>query len=280
MGAYLSLDHEYARRSDQTDRARAWTEFWQEQPANSRCLRNASPEVHLALSRHWRDFGAGLPSSARVLDLGCGTGIVGRELGGFRPDLSVTGIDAARIPETHHRGVEIVSGTLMESLPFPSGSLDAAVSQFGFEYSRTALTAKELARVLKPRAPLSFLVHHGESPLAAAEEIYGRALQALTGDKVRSPFISADAVSLERELKRLKSDYPGSFDIALAGAGLLNRIGLDPAARIIVWNAVIEALAPELILVIASHRPASPRTTCVNGYSHLAPASVSRMLRL
>src|SRR5205814_521506 len=74
----------------------AWTLFWAD-AAQSRCAAGA-PEIWQALMRHWWAFARSLPRGARVLDLGCGAGAVGRMLLAVRDDLRITGIDAARIP--------------------------------------------------------------------------------------------------------------------------------------------------------------------------------------
>src|SRR5262245_49809643 len=108
----------------------AWTSFWADS-VQSRCASGA-PEVWRSLVSHWSAFAQTLPRGARVLDLGCGAGAVGRMLLAARGDLRVTGVDAARVPRSSLPGLELRSETDMESLPFDDDSFGAVVSQFGF----------------------------------------------------------------------------------------------------------------------------------------------------
>src|SRR5262245_57473422 len=78
----------------------AWTLFWADS-AQSRCSAGA-PEIWQSLLRHWVSYAESLPRGARVLDLGCGAGAVGRMLLAARDDLHVTGIDAATVPRSKH----------------------------------------------------------------------------------------------------------------------------------------------------------------------------------
>src|SRR6185369_3960633 len=109
----------------------AWTQFWADS-TQSRCSGGA-PEIWQSLLRHWVMFSESLPHGARVLDLGCGAGAVGRMLLASRGDLRVTGVDAAKVPRSKHAQMELLSETDMESLPFDDGSFTAVVSQFGYE---------------------------------------------------------------------------------------------------------------------------------------------------
>ena len=150
----------YARGAD------AWTAFWAD-PDQSRCAAGA-PEIWHVLTKHWSSFARALAPGTRILDLGCGACAVGRLLVGARFDLHVTGIDAAGIPLATYPRIAVLSHTAMEALPFTEPVFGAAVSQYGFEYSRTEVAAREIARVLAPGANLSFLVHHADSAIVAA----------------------------------------------------------------------------------------------------------------
>jgi SAM-dependent methyltransferase len=163
--------------------------------------------------------------------------------------------------------MQIRAGIFMERLPFPDASFGAAVSQFGFEYSQTPRSANEIARVLRPGAPLSFLVHHAQSPIVRAEHIHERALRAVTGDSVRSLFLSGDAAALRQKLGLLARQHVGNAAIALASTALPERITLPLELRLKVWEAVVEALAPDLILC------AGLRSSCV------APDDLDNWLR-
>jgi SAM-dependent methyltransferase len=231
-----------------TTGAAAWTQFWQEQGPESRCLSHASPDWHRALSDHWQSFALTLPPAVRVLDIGCGAGVVARSIAAARHDLKAIGIDYARIPSGDHARIEILSATPMETLPFPDSSFGAAVSQFGYEYGQTEEAAQELARVLAAGASFSFLVHHSESPILANSSAHLGALEDLSGARLGASFLSGDAAELDRELSLLRRRHPGERIIEQGARGLRLHVGLSELERAKIWRAVTDALAPGRVL--------------------------------
>lgn len=225
--------------------AEAWTAFWQDQGAGSRCLQGASPDILQALGNHWSSFAAALSSGVSILDVGCGAGVVARTLVAEQRHLRVTGIDLATIPPSADPQIELLSRTPMESLPFADASFGAAVSQFGYEYGRMDEAAKELARVLAARAPFSLLVHHSESRIVANGRARNRALGHLFGGQVQAAFMSGDAAALDQQTTMLMRQFPGEILIKQAAGGLRSRIASGDRQRAAVWAAVAEALAPE-----------------------------------
>ncbi len=221
----------------------AWTLFWADS-AQSRCAAGA-PEIWQALMRHWWAFARSLPHGARVLDLGCGAGAVGRMLLAARDDLRVTGIDAARVPRSPLPNLEIRSETDMESLPFEDGSFDAVVSQFGFEYSQTRDTAAEVGRVLHPGAALSFLVHHSQSAIVRTNRERHGAVVAFLAPTMRSSFCEGDAAGLGAQIALLVERYPDDALVAQLAHALPARVGSPNALRVSTWESLEEALAPE-----------------------------------
>lgn len=232
-------------------RGRAWTAFWQEQGVDSRCLAHLQADVRRTLDSHWAAFAAALPALARVLDIGCGAGVVGRNLLAVRPDLQITGIDLAHVPAASDPRLFLVSETPMESLPFENHRFDAAVSQFGFEYGDAAQAAKEVARVLAPGAPFSFLVHHSHSAIVRQGRTRDSALRALLGDGVKHAFLSGAAEPLDRQLRPIRQRAPADPIVGQVAQALRGRIGLARGQRTAVWNAIVAALAPEHELIAA-----------------------------
>jgi SAM-dependent methyltransferase len=222
---------------------RAWTAFWQEQGADSRCLAHLRADVRGALDSHWAAFAAPLPAMARVLDIGCGAGVVGRNLLAARPDLQITGIDLAHVPAASDPRIFLLSETPMESLPFENDRFDAAVSQFGFEYGDVAQAAKEVARVLAPGAHFSFLVHHSHSAIVRQGRDRDSALRALLGDGVKRAFLSGAAESLDRQLRPIRQRAPADPIVGQVAQTLRGRIGFGRGQRTAVWNAIVGALA-------------------------------------
>jgi SAM-dependent methyltransferase len=231
--------------------ARAWSTFWAEQGADSRCLANAGPAVRRALDAHWSAFAATLPAGARILDIGCGAGIVARALLAARGDLALTGVDLARVPPASDRRIALLSATPMESLPFGDGCFDAAVSQFGFEYGDVAAAAREMARVLAQGARFSFVVHHGASAIVRQGQARAPALRIVLGGEVKRAFLAGAAAALEQALRPAHRAASADPLIGQAVGALRARTALPSAQRVLVWNKIVEALAPEQDLIAA-----------------------------
>jgi SAM-dependent methyltransferase len=98
----------------------------------------------------------------RVLDVGCGTGVVavtaalrGAKVAGLdlTPTLLERGRENARIAGVN---VDFIEGDA-EALPYPDGSFDVVVSQFGHMFApRPAIAVKEMLRVLKSGGRIAF----------------------------------------------------------------------------------------------------------------------------
>jgi hypothetical protein len=92
-------------------------------------------------------------------------------------------------------------------------------------------------------------------------------LLVLTGNQVRASFLSRDVAGIGRQLRRLEWQHPGNSTVALAAKCLGDRVTLDREARMKVWDAVTEALVPDLALCVAL------RSSCV------APDDLDQWLR-
>jgi SAM-dependent methyltransferase len=239
----VSLAEETGTPAGARDRE-AWTLFWAD-AAQSRCAAGA-PEIWQALVRHWWSFARSLPLGARVLDLGCGAGAVGRMLLAARDDLRVTGIDAAQVPKSKLSQMELLSETDMESLPFEAGSFAAVVSQFGYEYSQTEQAAREVGRVLAPGAGLSMLVHHAHSAIVRTNREHLGAVVAFLAPAMRTSFCAGDAEGLGSQLALLVQRYPDDALIKQLANALPTRLGWLTERRVSTWESLEAALAPEM----------------------------------
>jgi SAM-dependent methyltransferase len=104
------------------------------------------------LAPEFADF-AGVEAGQRVLDVGCGSGVLTEELAGRVGAEQVSGVDpspllaacAERVP-----GVELKQGKA-EALPWPDDSFDAAVAQLVIHFMDDPATGvTEMARVTRP----------------------------------------------------------------------------------------------------------------------------------
>ena len=97
------------------------------------------------------------PAAQRILDVGCGTGYLLRQLDGHCPDaVELTGVDPARAMIATARAavtgerLRWLEGTA-EDLPFPEGSFDWGVSTTSFDpWADQQAGLRECARVLAP----------------------------------------------------------------------------------------------------------------------------------
>jgi len=105
---------------------------------------------------------AGITSGQRVLDVGCGTGVVA--LTAARLGAKVTGLDLSpRLIERAKENaalmqldVSFVEGDA-EQLPMADASFDVVVSQFGHIFApRPAVATAEMLRVLRPGGRIAF----------------------------------------------------------------------------------------------------------------------------
>jgi SAM-dependent methyltransferase len=194
---------------------------------------------------------AGIQPGQRVLDVACGTGVLGREAlsrtgaAGF-----VAGLDAnpgmLEVARRRAPAVEWRRGSA-ESLPFAEGSFDAVVSQFGLMFfgdRRRAL--REALRVLVPAGRLAFAVWDALENIpayAAVVELLERTAGRRAADALRTPFVLGDR-------DELLSSF-GDAGVASIDVATHEGIGRFPSARVMVeadlrgWLPVVGIVLPE-----------------------------------
>lgn len=254
-----------------------WTAFWRdfclEDQPHERCP--IPGDGRAAVDRHWIYFAEDLPLGGRVIDLGCGAGTVGRTLLTHRKDLRVTGVDFADVPALTVPYLTIRPGIDMEALPFGDGSFDAAVSLFGIEYSNIDRTAPELARVLKPGATFSFLVHHHDSETVREGAARRGALQDLLSASVKTPFLVGSIPGLDHQLRRLDDCFPGDPSIALFSRYLRHHLTGARAHRQAIWQDMLDNLGPEVALLTHLQRSVKSPAQMAHWLAALLPITQS-----
>ena len=228
--------------------AEAWTDFWRDQGGSSGCCAGA-PEIRRPIHDHWEGVARALPAGSRVLDLCCGCGAAGQALIEANTMVRATGVDFAAVPASANPRMEILANIPIECLPFADGSFDAAISQFGFEYALVEQASRELARVLRPGARISFLVHHADARIATDSRQHRRTLEAICGGELESAFLSGSAALLNQQILLIRRQFPYERVVEDAGQGLRRHIDQPRANRLQIWQAIKAALAPELIML-------------------------------
>jgi ubiquinone/menaquinone biosynthesis C-methylase UbiE len=151
-----------------------WDRYWQFDRVAS-CFDAAGTEDYDdSVAGGWRRFFEALPPEARILDLCCGNGavaLIAAETGLARGKaFEIVAVDQAAIDPrayvTRHReaidAIDFRSGTAAETLPFDDDRFDAAVSQYGIEYSDMDRSIAELGRVIAPGGRVRLVLHAAE----------------------------------------------------------------------------------------------------------------------
>lgn len=135
----------------------------------------------------------------RVLDIGCGTGLLARRIRRHYPGALVVGCDFSRgmleRAASNARGVQLARGSAVE-LPFASGCFDAVVSTEAFHWFPDQPAAlREFHRVLAPggRLLVSLIHPHLESLSRAGDR-----MMRLVGEPAHWPTRGAMRAQVEQ----------------------------------------------------------------------------------
>jgi len=193
-----------------------WEGFWAQRGRGpeSGCLLEALEAIDAVQNQVWQAFAAVLKPRARVLDLATGDGAVLGKMRAGRSDLRLTGVDSSRFLPAARPGTKLRAGVAIEQLPFADASFDAVVSQFGLEYSRTSLSTREAARVMRPGGRCRFVIHHEGSRILAHNLARLEALRWASGGS--GPIGKARNLAKARALSALPT--PPLFGEAVAEA--------------------------------------------------------------
>ena len=201
--------------------AAIWNRYWHYDRIAS-CFDGAGASNYDdSVAAGWRAFFAGLPAGARILDLCTGNGaaaLIAAEVGRRQAKgFAIHAVDRADIDPlayvTRHGDlyarIAFRGGVEVEALPFADASFDAAISQYGVEYSDLARSVPELLRVLAPGGRIRLVVHAAEGVVAAgAREMIADADMLL--DKIDLPGAAARCFEAVTAVERAGGDKPAA----------------------------------------------------------------------
>ncbi len=196
----------------------------------------------------------------RVVDVGCGTGIVARLMGEkSNATNTVTGIDinAAMLAVARANSAEFVCRmdwreASAEALPFEDGAVDLLVSQHAFMlFPDQPAAAREMHRVLRPGGGLyvSAWRHYSRQPHyaafidglerfmgAKAADLMKTAFQFETEDAIRGPIAEGGFQEIAVETVTMDVRFPSSnYFVRMVVAGsILARMGIEISEDVLV----------------------------------------------
>jgi SAM-dependent methyltransferase len=187
---------------------------------------------------------AGIKPGDKVLDVGCGTGVVA--LTAWRAGGQVTGLDLTPALLEHAKENATVAGIKdiawkegdAEALPFPDASFDVVVSQFGHIFApRADVAIREMLRVLKPGGRIAFSTWPPELAIGKLFALTGKYLPPPPG--VTPPGSWGDPTLVRERLGNAVRDL--TFDRATV---------LVPALSLAHYRANMEATAGPVIRIV------------------------------
>lgn len=148
---------------------------------------------------------AGVRAGQRVLDVGCGTGVVARaaaEAAGSGGEVAGLDSNEGMLAVARRHGADVAwHHGRAEDLPFADGSFDRVLSQFVLMFLEDpAIALGEARRVLRPGGRLAVSTWAGldETPgYAAMVGLVDRIVGPQAADALRAPFTIGTAVELE-----------------------------------------------------------------------------------
>ena len=196
---------------------------------------------------------AGVTAGQRVLDVGCGTGVVA--LTAARSGATVTGADLTpALLEGARTNAALVGLAIdfqeadVEALPFADASYDVVLSQFGHMFGpRPAVAIAEMLRVLKPGGVIAFSTWPPELYVGRMFALVGRYSPAMP-EGARSPIEWGDPHIVRERLGTAVGDL--RFD-----RGCLRFPALSPAHA----RGFMERNAAPVMKVVETLRGDVPR---------------------
>ncbi|MCU1239869.1 MAG: hypothetical protein JWO71_595 [Candidatus Acidoferrum typicum] len=204
-----------------------------------------------------------IPAGAHVLSVGCGPGVILRELCALDPSIRATGLDISddRLQEAKQKNRQNAQANFVrgdaQAMDFASNSFDLVYSRMLLEYLKDKAGAvKEMLRVCKRGGAVllqdldgQLLWHYPEDPVVqgTVEKVVGAL--AVTGF---DPFVGRKLFSLAHQAGLRNIDVQVECYHLIAGE-------VEPAIRE-QWELKLEIAEPQLARLLGSEREAQEQS--------------------
>lgn len=150
--------------------ANAWSNYWTNDFLTT-FVDHEDENYSGQIKKYWNSVFSELQTEQAVVDLAAGNGallaLAKEYFSDKNSQVALAAIDIADLSNsTFYRendDIEVLDKTDLRSIPLSENCKDLCISQFGFEYSDTSESCKEVARILKPEGRLHLIMHHASS---------------------------------------------------------------------------------------------------------------------
>jgi len=150
--------------------ANAWSNYWTNDFLTT-FVDHQDENYTGKIKMYWDAIFSQVQTKQEIVDLAAGNGALLALAKDYFSDkdlqVSLTATDIADISNSsfyrENDDIEVLNGIDLASIPLADNSIDLCISQFGFEYSDTGKSSKEVSRILRPQGRLHLIMHHASS---------------------------------------------------------------------------------------------------------------------
>ena len=155
------------------NRATAWSNYWRKGFLTT-FVGNESDYYSGEVGSFWKNCFDSAPDDGTIIDIGAGNGallsLATDFMGKRNRNFQLIALDYSDITQSkfyiENPHITLQPNTAAEKTGFNCDFADLCVSQFGFEYSNTEESSREIFRILRPAGKFHALLHHHRSEVA------------------------------------------------------------------------------------------------------------------
>ena len=158
------------KTSKKDSHANAWSNYWHHDFLTT-FVDHQDENYTGEVKQYWTSVFSEIVSEQSIVDLAAGNGALLALAKEYFSDkdvtVAMTAIDIANLSNSsfyrENQEIEVLDKTDLASISISDNTVDLCISQFGFEYSNTQESCKEVFRILKPNGRLHLVMHHASS---------------------------------------------------------------------------------------------------------------------